>query len=344
MFPVFIFAIVIVAFGSLAAGLRALIKSQAGKEAAFVKWVQDSGYKYDGPEPRDNRLSISEISAATNRKPVTSPPGLELSTYNKGQLWSAVYGHLSEAGNEFSVAYQIERNRGPNSQDTLHRTVATVAIPDTRLQLIINSKLNNDEHSGGNLGQYKKAQQQQLEGNFSDFFEVYLPSKTQSEALSLLAPNTMQLIMAEFADFDIEVNGKFLFIYAYRHIYDPRELEQMLAKIDRLLSELRLQSSNVRASQAATARSTTSPSADHRSLSKLSTPAIVLRSLLLVAVPLTAIFVYLSISKSYELAFMAIIAIPLAVTFVWTGWRSVRQNKLKKRHNATVRQNFSGDK
>src|SRR5690606_40519244 len=62
----------------------------------------------------------------------------------------------------------------------LRRAPRSTLFPYTTL---FRSKVNNDRKSGGNIGAYTKKQHYRLEGEFGDFFDLYMPATTQSEAL-----------------------------------------------------------------------------------------------------------------------------------------------------------------
>src|SRR5690606_35853654 len=81
-----------------------------------------------------------------------------------------------------------------------------------------------------------------------DFFDLYMPATTQSEALSLLAPNSMAYIMAHLADFDLEIREDKLFLYTYRRM-KTAELDELLAKVETLLEQLRLRAGDTRVSR-----------------------------------------------------------------------------------------------
>ncbi|MCA9348504.1 hypothetical protein KC867_03785 [Candidatus Saccharibacteria bacterium] len=136
--------------------------------------------------------------------------------------------------------------------------------------MIINSKINNDISSGGNLDLFKDQQRLTLEGHFGDFFDVFMPDQTQSEVLTILSPNSMMYVMQELADYDIEINNNRLYLYTYRHL-KITELESLIAKVDRLLAELWLRKEDVRnnnINNAMVARTATYNTAGKRSLKK----------------------------------------------------------------------------
>lgn len=174
------------------------------------------------------------------------PESIDISgSYPDGIVANVISGRLQHSDNRFLICEQEETRDRDRSSHTYKRTIACVEIPDTKLQLIINSKLNNDDTSGGNLAQYRRSQRYKAEGSFSDYFEIYSPRGAEVDVLTLLAPDVLEYILENFSNFDIEVVDNNLFIYAYK-ILDVTVYGNIIGKIDRLVEELVLRLTDAR--------------------------------------------------------------------------------------------------
>ena len=257
-------------------------KRNKKQEAEFEAWVVSSGYefitkdyKYTAEaEPWVVTLPEAGKTDQKLRKPkhqyAPAPSNLGVSAFKDGAINRGFTGGLKEAGNNFFLIQQTETRGSGKSRRDYKRTIVGINIPDTQLQLVINSKINNDGQSGGNISYFNKAQRFSLEGDFGVFFDVYMPQTTQSESLSMLTPDSMLYIMTEFADFDIEINGSNLFLYTYRHL-NIAEMSSLVTKLDKLLEETRLRKGDVRQeamTNALVARTATGSSTLHRPLKK----------------------------------------------------------------------------
>lgn|GEM_PF-4097788 len=200
------------------------IKNAAAQKLAWQNWAISSGFQF---------VEIPDKSV------------LSFSSFNEGVISTQISGVLQQAGNRFTFNNQSEVRGSGKNKKTYNRTIITINIPDTKLHLIVNSKINNDTASGGNIGQYVGSQRYSLEGDFGEFFDVFMPDTTQSEALSILAPDSMLYIMENFSDYDIEINGSIMYLYTYKQL-NHSEFANMLPLIERLCSELKLRPQDVR--------------------------------------------------------------------------------------------------
>ncbi len=209
-------------------------------------------------------------SKGLNISPSARVASISLSSFNEGEVIKAVSGVVENANNRFDIYWQSESRGSGKNRRVYNRTILAIVIPDTQLQMIINSKINNDSNSGGNLNVFNKQQRFSLEGDFGTFFDIYMPQTTQSETLSMLTPDSMLYIMSEFADYDIEINGPLLYIYSYRNMHTS-QIDILLPKLDKLLTEMRLRTSDTRqekVTNALVARTATDSATHRKSLKK----------------------------------------------------------------------------
>ncbi|MDR2998055.1 MAG: DUF3137 domain-containing protein, partial [Microbacterium sp.] len=74
-----------------------------------------------------------------------------------------------------------------------------------------------------------------LEGNFSDVFEVSVPDGYERDALYLLTPDLMVILLDEAADLDMEIVDGTLHVYLQPDdLADPAALERFLTVISAL--------------------------------------------------------------------------------------------------------------
>lgn len=192
------------------------------------------------------------------------------SSFNKGNILICAHGNLPGSGNKLIFGYQSETRKRGKSSVTYNRTVVAVTIPDTQLHMIINSKLANDRASGGNLQWYSKQQRFTLEGDFGQFYDVFMPDKTQAETLTILTPDVMLILLKNLVYQDIEINGDTMYVYSYKH-EKPAELARLIDEIDRAVSEMKLRPYDSRVEHGTSylvARTATDASTTHRKLHK----------------------------------------------------------------------------
>lgn len=254
---------------------------------------------------------------------------LALSTYNKGVLSEVVRGTFHKSNNHFMLCRQ-EETRGDKDrvEVTYRRTVLAVDIPDTQLQMLIQSKAKISLLSGGNMNEYKHAQRVQLEGDFGEFFDVFMPGLSQSETLSMLTPDSMLHILTHFARYDIEINRGKLFIYFYEYM-PIVEVKELIAKTDVLLQEMRLRKNDTRkekVTNALVARTATDPSTNTRPLAKN------LKIYAFLAISLLVITVFLQNKVLILLA-----ALYLLFVYRRLIQKSIHEVRLRRRYKKVIR-------
>ncbi len=114
------------------------------------------------------------------------------------------------------------------------RTVVSLSIKSTKAHVIVNSELNDLSETPG----LHRSQRYEAEGNFGKYFDMYFPGGEQVKALSLFAPDVLNLIMAEFGHYDIEVVDNILYVYTYTYLKKTPELENFYALANRLAAAI----------------------------------------------------------------------------------------------------------
>lgn len=92
---------------------------------------------------------------------------------------------------------------------------------------------NNDIGEG-----YRRTQRLQLEGNFNEYFNLYLPDGDQVDVLSVVTPDIMQVLMDSGRPYDIEIIGHNVFICSRQPIYQQEVLPHVLSFAEKLFEQL----------------------------------------------------------------------------------------------------------
>lgn len=256
-------------------------------------------------------------------------------SYKAGEVTAIVSGRLQTSRNIFYAYLQKEvRSSGKNSV-VYNRSVLLIDIPNVVSHFIFNSKLNDTTSTGGNLEGYRKSQILELEGNFSEFFDIYVPTGDENDVLTILAPNAMQYLLTELEEYDIEIIANKLILYSYK-VIDVNELEAVINKADALVTVLKLREGDVRSTQnsplnisaqQAVARTVT----DNQVQNKLKRS-----SLLTITTFCIVSYVLVSLIappyKDLALLFTAFIIIGSAV------YKNLKVKRLKKRYSQSIRE------
>lgn len=121
-----------------------------------------------------------------------------------------------------------------NNRSTLKESAGIVRIilPKLFPQVLLYSRRNYTSLSSMRV-QYKISQRLNLEGDFNDYYDLYIPEGVQIDALALLSPNMMQLLKDCSGLFSVEFYGNELILMTQGSIYDPN----VMAKLDEILKE-----------------------------------------------------------------------------------------------------------
>jgi hypothetical protein len=85
---------------------------------------------------------------------------------------------------------------------------------------------------------YQSSQRVSLEGNFDTHFNLYVPDGKQVDALSIIAPDVMQLLVDEGSPYDISIDGRNVYVIAGTFPYTQKALPALLDFASRLHNEL----------------------------------------------------------------------------------------------------------
>lgn len=110
--------------------------------------------------------------------------------------------------------------------------VVRVGLPKRFPHIVLDSN-KNDRISSSVATTYRRSQLLQLEGDFANYFDLYAPTGLHVNALTLLAPNMMQILKDHAGLFDVEFYGNEMVLMTKNRLYDP----ETMALLDRALTE-----------------------------------------------------------------------------------------------------------
>lgn len=80
--------------------------------------------------------------------------------------------------------------------------------------MILDAKRNNSRFGSSLLHPPLRDQRLSLEGDFDNYFDLFVPSGYERDALYVFTPDLMALMIDETSDFDVEIRGNQLMVYS----------------------------------------------------------------------------------------------------------------------------------
>lgn len=96
-----------------------------------------------------------------------------------------------------------------------------------------------DGRSNGKNEAYAGSQKVKLEGDFNDYFDLYIPDGSSAGALTVFSPDVMQTIMNTGQKFDIEIKGNTVWIISTGRAFSLSAIKNLLTCAGALTSELK---------------------------------------------------------------------------------------------------------
>ena len=128
-----------------------------------------------------------------------------------GYVQHLVEGTDSKIGKQVQLFHFDYTTGSGKNQRTYYRTVIAIRINPTKAHIFLNSRIN-DATEQINLS---RSERYAAEGTFAKYFDIYSPKSTTLSALSIFAPDTMALVMADYGFYDIEIVDDILYLYDY---------------------------------------------------------------------------------------------------------------------------------
>ena len=208
--------------------LDASAASNQRDQAAIYQFAQDNGFQYT---PTDPSL-IANVGKEYNATPAWFGFAGPLAAKNAyhvtrgtlhgyGVTMFILYEHLSNGtSHEHPSPEQIESYTRQQS-----RGIVRVKLPKLFPQIVLDSNKNDPSATSSVWVTYKNNQLLSLEGNFAQYFDLYVPKGLQIDALSLLAPNFMELLMNHARAFDVEFYGDEMIFITKQPLYTAETMQ-----------------------------------------------------------------------------------------------------------------------
>jgi len=191
----------------------------------FTKEIQKKKSAIWSAFSRDNNWLIAPDSAAS------IPPSID-DIGRKKEVHNVITGSLF--GTTFSLFEYEYIVGGDKSKKKLHNTIMTADIGNEFTHILLDSKNN----SGGASRMRQGAERISLEGNFDDFFSLYVDPTHHIDALSIITPDIMQTIMSATKSYDIEIIGSKVYLFAEGDRRNKDSVQDLFFGLEKLLGEL----------------------------------------------------------------------------------------------------------
>ena len=172
-------------------------------------------------------------------------PGLMFSRGDRRRVFDVVHFELGNwtVGN---LSYRKDLPRGGAEQHLWG--YVDITLPRRFPHIVLDSLSNNGVRGRELENPYKGQGAITLEGDFSRYFRLTCPPGYERDALYLLTPDLMAVLIDEGADFDIEILDNRLFLYRPRlfSLADPREWQRIQRILDTIAEGTRKRTVNYR--------------------------------------------------------------------------------------------------
>jgi hypothetical protein len=115
-------------------------------------------------------------------------------------------------GLDFEIGNFFYMTGGKNNQKRWYGMLR-IKLSRRLPNVLLDGKQNNKLHIS-NMPNFKNNQRLQLEGDFNNYFDLYVPKGYERDALYFMTPELMALLIDHGAKFDIEVIDNYLYIYS----------------------------------------------------------------------------------------------------------------------------------
>jgi hypothetical protein len=187
---------------------------------------------------RDEK-ALNKFSAINNVRMLESRHGLAevpSSLNGLGDSVSVNYGYkipVPGNANDYIDVFEYEQTQGSGKNKHItYFTIAAFEAAEELPHIFLDAKENGLTH------RYSESQKVALEGDLNNYFDLFLPDMANIEARQLLTPPVMQTLVESGANYDIEINGKSIAVFAPGELLRRDTLPALLAFSEALRSEL----------------------------------------------------------------------------------------------------------
>ncbi|MFF1879807.1 hypothetical protein [Leifsonia sp. NPDC058230] len=213
MVAIFVFIPVFASFATGSPGSSALflVVAVVGIAVAVALSMLASRTKWGGWMRLDRFARANGLTFT----PVTGPPAYAGAIFQEGSerrirdRLTATTGRYFDIGN-----YEYTTGSG-KSRQVHHWGYLAVRLDRPMPHILLDAKSNNGLFGATNLPEvFARSQRLSLEGDFDRYFTLYCPREYERDALYLLTPDLMALLIDEAQAFDVEVVDDWMLVYS----------------------------------------------------------------------------------------------------------------------------------
>jgi hypothetical protein len=171
----------------------------------------------------------------------------ELHVVPEEKLLSIIPASIKAHGptNEFLRGYKFQTENGPvivfdysystgsgKSKSNYSYAVASLRFPKKFPHLYLDARVNGKDDT------YATSQEIQLEGNFNEYFRLFMPEGSSAGSLALLSPDVMQMLIDVGAPYDIEIDGHSVAVISPGRAFTRETLQGLLLCADSIYKDL----------------------------------------------------------------------------------------------------------
>jgi len=146
-------------------------------------------------------------------------------------------GTINTTGfDNFVYTYYVNRK---NSEKAYPFTIMHLSLSKTLPHLVLDSRKNDGVVSS--IPRYFSDDQRiELEGDFDDYFDLYAPNGYEIEALDIMSPDFMQMLIDFHTDFDVEIDDKSVYIISKGVNYDQQSMSELFTAAQAMVDKFDL--------------------------------------------------------------------------------------------------------
>lgn len=185
---------------------------------------------------KNNEQSLQAFATQNNFQytPIVKDPQLSGSLFSVGDTRRAV-NIISGALNGYGFrTYEYYYETGSGKRRATHDAmVFEITLPRVVPQFVIDSEIEDVIPVA-----YEKSQKIELEGDFHKYFDLYAPDTYGVTALTLLAPDTMAVLMEHAVLCDVEIVQSSLYFYWPQPVANRQQYETIFATASAVLGKI----------------------------------------------------------------------------------------------------------
>jgi hypothetical protein len=131
-------------------------------------------------------------------------------------------------GKDFTFGNRHFETKAPRHNINFDYGFMSIKLDRKLPQMILRSKQKGIELTQG----FSKNQVQSLEGDFDKYFTLYSQDGSQADALYVLTPDVMALLIDYASEYDIEIAGNHIYFYARQFDLSESLMRQLFEIID----------------------------------------------------------------------------------------------------------------